>query len=201
MQLVQAVKNVQIPLVSVLVMLVTRVPNVILLVVVIQLVQAALHVIRLQVNVLAILVTQEPHVTPVTPTTIKQVMELVKVSLSSFYCEMYSHFKRILKSTFSSLACGCDSTGSSSQECADTTGTCTCNAGYKGTKCDTACGCDTTGSSSTSCDQSTGQCTCNTGYTGTTCNTCDTNYYTTGVGTTCAGKSFSFLKSKQVKYI
>ena len=84
MQLVQAVKNVQIPLVSVLVMLVTRVPNVILLVVVKQLVQAALHVISLQVNVLVILDTQEPHATPVTQTTIKQVMEqLVQVTLSS----------------------------------------------------------------------------------------------------------------------
>ena len=84
MQLVQAVKNVQTPLVYVLVMLVTRVPNVILLVVVILLVQAALHVIRLQVNVLAILVTQEPHATLVTPTTIKQVLEqLVQVSIAN----------------------------------------------------------------------------------------------------------------------
>ena len=82
MQLVQAVKNVQIPLVSVLVMLVTRVPNVILLVVVKQLVQAALHVISLQVNVLVILDTQEPHAILVTPTTIKQVLEqLVQVSI------------------------------------------------------------------------------------------------------------------------
>ena len=68
----------------VLVILVTRVPNVILLVVVKQLVQAALHVISLQVNVLVILDTQEPHATPVTKTTIKQVMEqLVQVTLSS----------------------------------------------------------------------------------------------------------------------
>ena len=80
--LVQAVKNVQTPLVSVPAMLDTRVPNVILLVVVILLVQAALHVIRLQVNVLAILVTQEPLATLVTPTTIKQVLEqLVQVSI------------------------------------------------------------------------------------------------------------------------
>ena len=77
MQLVQAVKNVQIPLVSVLVMLVTRVPNVILLVVVIQLVQAAQHVISLQVNVLAIQDIPEPHVTPVLPITTKQVMVLL----------------------------------------------------------------------------------------------------------------------------
>ena len=68
----------------VLVTLVTRVQNVILLVVVKQLVQAALHVISLQVNVLVILDTQEPHATPVTKTTIKQVMEqLVQVTVSS----------------------------------------------------------------------------------------------------------------------
>ena len=87
-------------------------------------------------------------------------------------------------------ACDCDVTGSSSQECADSTGLCTCNAGYKGTKCDTACGCITTGSSGTACDQSTGQCSCNTGYTGTTCNTCDTNYYKESDGVTCTGQSF-----------
>ena len=82
--LVQAVKNVQTPLVSVPAMLDTRVQNVTLLVVVILLVQAALHVIRLQVNVLAILVTQEPHATLVTPTTIKQVLEqLVQVSIAN----------------------------------------------------------------------------------------------------------------------
>ena len=84
MQLVQAVKNVQIPLVSVLVMLVTRVPNVILLVVVKLLVQAALHVISLQVNVLVILDTQEPHATLVTLTTIEQVMEHAQVSTILF---------------------------------------------------------------------------------------------------------------------
>ena len=82
--LVQAVKNVQTPLVYVPAMLDTRVQNVIQLVVVILLVQAALHVIRLQVNVLAILVTQEPHATLVTPTTIKQVLEqLVQVSIAN----------------------------------------------------------------------------------------------------------------------
>ena len=82
--LVQVVCNVRLQLEHVLVILVTRVPNVILLVVVKQLVQAALHVISLQVNVLVILDTQEPHATPVTKTTIKQVMEqLVQVTLSS----------------------------------------------------------------------------------------------------------------------
>ena len=93
-----------------------------------------------------------------------------------------------MKSIFS--ACGCDTTGSSILQCANSTGQCTCNAGYKGTKCDTACGCDTTGSRSKSCDQLTGQCTCNTGYTGTTCNTCDTNYYKAGDGVTCTGQAF-----------
>ena len=84
MLLVQAVKNVRTPLVSVLVMLVTRVQNVILLVDVIPLVQVVHHVIRRQANVLAIPVTQEPHVTLVTPTTIQQVLEqLVQVGLSN----------------------------------------------------------------------------------------------------------------------
>ena len=83
-------------------------------------------------------------------------------------------------------ACGCDATGSSNLQCADSTGQCTCNAGFKGTTCNTACGCDTTGSSGTACDASSGQCTCNTGYTGTTCNSCATNYYRKSDGT-CAG--------------
>ena len=82
--LVQVVCNVRLQPEHVLVMLVTRVPNVILLVVVTHLVQAALHVISLQVNVLAILGTQEPHVTPVAQTTIKQAMEFVQVRFSSF---------------------------------------------------------------------------------------------------------------------
>ena len=82
--LVQVVCNVRLQPEHVLVTLVTRVPNVILLVVVKQLVQAALRVISLQVNVLVILDTQEPHATPVTKTTINQVMEqLVQVTLSS----------------------------------------------------------------------------------------------------------------------
>ena len=88
-------------------------------------------------------------------------------------------------------ACNCDATGSSSLQCADSTGQCTCNAGYKGTKCDATCGCDATGSSGTSCDASSGQCTCNTGYTGTTCNSCATNYYRTSGGA-CAG-SYHFI--------
>ena len=85
MPLVRAVCNVLIQLVNVLVMLATRVITVILLVVVIPPVQAAQHVISLQDNVHAKLATQEPHVTPVTPTTIKQAMELVQVSLSNLY--------------------------------------------------------------------------------------------------------------------
>ena len=86
MQLVQAVKNVQTPLVYVLVMLVTRAPNVILLVDVIPLVQVVHHVIRLQANVLVILDTLEPHVTLATPTIIQQVLvQLVQVSLYNLY--------------------------------------------------------------------------------------------------------------------
>ena len=68
-------------------------------------------------------------------------------------------------------ACGCDATGSSSLQCADTSGQCTCNAGYKGTKCDAACGCTSPGSTGTACDASTGQCTCKNGFSGTTCDT------------------------------
>ena len=90
-----------------------------------------------------------------------------------------------MKSCFSS-ACECDGTGSSSLQCADSTGQCTCNFGYKGTTCDATCGCNTTGSSSTACDVSSGQCTCKTGYTGLICNLCLTNYYQASDGT-CTG--------------
>ena len=83
MPLVRAVCNVLIQLVNVLVMLATRVITVILLVVVIPPVQAAQHAISRQVNVHAKLATQEPHVTPVTLTTIKRAMELAQVSLSN----------------------------------------------------------------------------------------------------------------------
>ena len=84
MSLDQAVRNVQILLVSVLAMLVIKGPNVTLLVGVLQLGLAARHVISLLVNVLAILDTREPHVTPVIPTTTKKVMvSPVQVSLSN----------------------------------------------------------------------------------------------------------------------
>ena len=164
-------------------MLVTRVQNVILLVVVTLLVQAALYVISQQVNVPAILETQEPHVIPVTPTTTEQVLDFaqVRIILCHHMPLYYPPFNYILPS-----ACECNATGSSSLQCANSTGQCNCNAGYKGTNCDTACGCDTPGSSSNSCDQSTGQCTCNTGYTGATCNSCDTKYYKSSDGT-CTG--------------
>ena len=95
-----------------------------------------------------------------------------------------------ISTSFLPIACSCDSIGSSSLQCVDSTGTCTCNAGYQGTKCDTACGCDTTGSSSTACNQMTGQCTCKTGYTGITCKSCDTNYFNASDGKTCTGKFF-----------
>ena len=84
MQLVQAVYSVLIHLVNVPVMLDTKAPNVMLLVVVIPLVQVAQHVISQQVNVLAILDTLEPLVTPVLQITTEQVAELVQVSLLNF---------------------------------------------------------------------------------------------------------------------
>ena len=78
--LVQAVKNVQIPLVSVLAMLVTKAPNVMLLVVVTLLGLVALHVISRLDNVLVKLGTPVSHVIPVRQITTEQVMELVQVS-------------------------------------------------------------------------------------------------------------------------
>ena len=92
MLLVQAVKNVRTPLVSVLVMLVTRVQNVILLVVVTLLVQAALYVISQQVNALAIQDSQEPHVILVTPTTTKQVMAFVQVRITIQFTICHTYF-------------------------------------------------------------------------------------------------------------
>ena len=64
MPLVQVVYNVLIHLVNVPAMLATKVPNVMLLVVVHHLVLVEQHVMRPQVNVLAIVVTQVPHVLP-----------------------------------------------------------------------------------------------------------------------------------------
>ena len=81
---VLAVCSVLIHLVNVPVMLDTKAPNVMLLVVVIPLVQVAQHVISQQVNVLAILDTLEPLVTPVLQITTEQVAELVQVSLLNF---------------------------------------------------------------------------------------------------------------------
>ena len=113
-----------------LAMLVTRVQNAISLVVVIPLVQEVQHVISWPVNVPAIMLTQEPHATPVTPITTKQATVLhVQVRIHN-YCML----KNVLIFLFS--VCGCDATGSSSLQCADSTGQCTCNAGYEGTKCD-----------------------------------------------------------------
>ena len=183
MLLDQVVYNVRTQLVHVPAMMDTRVPNVRLRVAVIPLVQAAQHVISLQANVLVMLDTMEPYATLVTLTIIEQVMEHAQVStilLKAHPCDSFKH-------EIIFLACGCDASGSRNLQCADSTGHCTCNAGYKGSKCDIACGCDTTGSRSTACDQLTGQCTCNNAYTGTTCNSCDTNYYQAGDGVTCAG--------------
>ena len=79
MSTVLVVCNVLILLDNAPAMLVTRVQNVILLVVVTLLVQAALYVISLQANVLVMLGTMEPHATLVTLTIIEQVMELAQV--------------------------------------------------------------------------------------------------------------------------
>ena len=96
MSLDQAVRNVQILLVSVLAMLVIKGPNVTLLVGVLQLGLAARHVISLLVNVLAILDTREPHVTPVIPTTTKKVMvSLVQVSLFNSLFQVHQIHLRV----------------------------------------------------------------------------------------------------------
>ena len=88
MQLVQAIYNVLIPLVSVLAMQVIKGPSVTPLVVAIPLALVALHVTNQQVNVLAIQDTLESLVIPVMPTTIKQVtVLLVHVSI---------HLKKLL---------------------------------------------------------------------------------------------------------
>ena len=78
--LVQAVCSVQILLVSVLAMLVTKAPNVMLLVVVTLLGLVVLHVISRLDNVLVKLGTPVSHVILVQQITIEQVMELVQVS-------------------------------------------------------------------------------------------------------------------------
>ena len=80
MALVQAVCNVLIQQDNVPVMLAIRVPNVMLLVVVIQQVQVVQHVMLLLANALAKLDTPELHAIHVLPTITKQVMELVQVS-------------------------------------------------------------------------------------------------------------------------
>ena len=80
MPLVQAVYNVLIQLVNVLAMLVTKAPNVMLLVVVTLLGLAVRHVISQLDNVLVKLGTLVSHVIPVRQITIEQVMELVQVS-------------------------------------------------------------------------------------------------------------------------
>ena len=76
---VQAAYNVQIHLANAPVMLVSKVPPVIPCVGVTLQVPVERLVMRQQVSVLATQVTPEPHVTPVPPTTIGKVMELVQV--------------------------------------------------------------------------------------------------------------------------
>ena len=79
MPLVQAVYNVLIQLVNVLAILVTKAPNVMLLVVVTLLGLVVLHVISRLDNVLVKLGTPVSHVIPVRQITTEQVMELVQV--------------------------------------------------------------------------------------------------------------------------
>ena len=80
-QLVQAVYNVLIHQVNVPAMLVTKVPNVMLLVVAIPLDQVVQLVMHQQVNVLVILAIQVPHAILAIQITIEQVVELVQVGL------------------------------------------------------------------------------------------------------------------------
>ena len=79
MSLDRVVYNVLIRLVNVLAMLVTKAPNVMLLVVVILLVQAVRHVISQLDNVLVKLAIQVSLAILVQPTIIEQVMELAQV--------------------------------------------------------------------------------------------------------------------------
>ena len=92
MPLVQVAYNVLIQQDNAPAMLVTRVQNVILLVVVTLLVQAALYVISQQVNALAIQDSQEPHVILVTPTTTKQVMAFVQVRITIQFTICHTYF-------------------------------------------------------------------------------------------------------------
>jgi len=92
--------------------------------------------------------------------------------------------------------CGCDVTGSSSLQCAVSTGLCTCKAGYTGRTCNScatnyfrtsggaceACGCDSNGSSSLQCADSTGICTCKATYKGTKCDSSPRILVVTGRG-------------------
>jgi len=92
--------------------------------------------------------------------------------------------------------CGCDVTGSSSLQCAVSTGLCTCKAGYTGRTCNScatnyfrtsggaceACGCDSNGSSSLQCADSTGICTCKAAYKGTKCDSPPRILVVTGSG-------------------
>ena len=80
----QVVCNVLIHLVNVPAMLVTKVPSVMLLVVVIPLDQVVQHVMHQQVNVLVILAIQVPHAILAIQITIEQVVELVQVSIYTY---------------------------------------------------------------------------------------------------------------------
>ena len=67
-------------------------------------------------------------------------------------------------------SCGCDPEGRQNNNC-DSNGTCTCQTGYAGDKCDLKCQCNVFGSTST-CVQSDDKCNCKTGYEGNKCEEC-----------------------------
>lgn len=85
-------------------------------------------------------------------------------------------------------ACGCVEAGSTSVQCDNSTGVCSCRPNTSGDLCDTcddgyfglptqpctACGCDTTGTvPGQQCDKSNGQCNCQPGVGGRQCDQCD----------------------------
>ncbi|GFR71138.1 laminin subunit alpha-1-like [Elysia marginata] len=95
-------------------------------------------------------------------------------------------------------ACGCVEAGSTSVQCDNSTGLCSCRPNTSGDLCDTcddgffglptlpceACGCDTTGTvPGQLCDKTNGQCQCQPGVGGRQCDQCDTffvNFTTSG---------------------
>jgi len=101
--------------------------------------------------------------------------------------------------------CLCYNPGSITQSCADYTGDCNCETGYRGKKCNycysdyyastgnqgvdpscQSCNCYKLGSSNVSCTNVDGLCFCNEGYEGTKCNECINTYYSKNASQTVA---------------